>query len=320
MQSQAILPIFGQLGRPIALGHPDPDVLPDKQRAGIEYFPLQIRSILNRSLAPRLPFDWTINPYRGCEFGCTYCFARYTHNFFDLTGWKAFESKIFFKQNAATVLRRELKKRSLKGRRITIGTVTDPYQPAEREYQITRALLEVFNQVEGLDLSITTKSPLILRDLDLLTELDKRHTVRVNVTLTTVDPVLARRTEVRAPTPGARLRAIEGLSQEGIATYVFCMPIMPEINSSEETLWPLLTRARDHGALDVTASPLFLKREAKARFMPWLQEEFPGLVPLYRQLFGNRSRLEPLLSERLLATFSRLRLRAGFPHARPGRA
>ena len=320
MQSQAILPIFGQLARPIALGRPDPDAVPTKQRAGIEYFPLQIRSILNRSMAARLPFDWTINPYRGCEFGCTYCYARYTHNFFDLTGWKAFESNIFFKQNAATVLRRELKRRSLKGQRISIGTVTDPYQPAEREFKITRALLEVFTQAEGLDLTITTKSPLILRDLDLLTELDQRHSVKVNITLTTVDPVLARRTEVRAPTPGARLRALEDLAQEGISTQVFCMPIMPEINSSEETIWPLLSRARDYGALDVVASPLFLNREAKARFMPWLQEEFPHLVPLYRQLFGHRSRLDPLLSERLLANFRRLRLRAGFPQARPGRA
>ena len=320
MQSQALLPIFGQVGRPMTLGRPDPDAVPSKQRAGVEYFPLQVRSILNRSKASRLPFDWTINPYRGCEFGCTYCYARYTHNFFDLTAWKAFESKIFFKQNAASALRRELKKRSLEGQRISIGTVTDPYQPAERHFEITRALLEVFTQVKGLDLAITTKSPLILRDLDLLTELDQKHTVRVNVTITTVDPVLARRTELRAPTPGARLRALDGLAQEGIATQVFCMPIMPEINSSEETLWPLLERARDYGASDVVASPLFLRRDAKARFMPWLQEEFPDLVPLYRQLFGNRSYLEPLHAEQLLATFRRLRLRAGFPHSHPGRS
>lgn len=320
MQAQALLPIFGQIGQPLALGRPDPDAAPSRRKAGVEYFPLQVRSILNRSRAARLPFDWTINPYRGCEFGCTYCYARYTHNFFDLTGWKSFESKIFFKQNAASALRGELKRRSLKGQRIAIGTVTDPYQPAERHFEITRALLEVFTHVEGLDLAITTKSPLILRDLDLLTDLDKKHTVSVNITLTTVDPVLARRTELRAPTPGARLRAIEGLAQEGIATQVFCMPIMPEINSSEESLWPLLERARDYGALDVIASPLFLKRDAKARFMPWLQKEFPDLVPLYRRLFGNRNYLEPLYSERLLERFRRLRLRAGFPHTRPGRA
>ena len=317
MSSQAILPIFPH---PVVLGRPDPEVPASRQRADVEYFPLQIRSILNRSKAARLPFDWTINPYRGCEFGCTYCYARYTHGFFDLTPWKSFESKIYFKQNAAAVLLRELKRRSLKGQRISIGTVTDPYQPAERHFEITRALLEVLTQAEGLDISITTKSPLILRDLDLLTDLDRKHTVEVNITITTVDPVLARRTELRAPTPGARLRALEGLAQEGIATQVFCMPIMPEINSGKEILWPLLTRARDYGALDVVASPLFLKREAKARFMPWLQEEYPELLPLYRQLFGSRSYLEPLRKERILSTFRRLRLRAGFPHTRPSRA
>jgi DNA repair photolyase len=317
MDIQAILPIHPQ---PFVLGRPEPDATASRQNADVEYLPLQIRSVLNRSISRRLPFDWTINPYRGCELGCTYCYARYTHGFFDLTDWKSFESKIFFKQNAATVLHRELKRRSLSGQRISIGTVTDPYQPVERHFEVTRSLLEVFTQAEGLDLSITTKSPLILRDLDLLTELDRKHTVSVNITLTTVDPVLARRIEIRAPTPGARLRALETLSQEGIATQVFCMPIMPAINTDEEILWPLLSSARQYGALDVIAAPLFLKRDAKARFMPWLKEEFPHLLPLYQQLFGSRSYLEPLRSDQLLATFRRLRLLAGFPQSQPGRA
>ena len=159
------------------LGRPEPDAPAIRRHAAIahseiEYFELPIRDILNRCTSERMPFVWTINPYRGCEFGCTYCYARYTHGFFDLERWQDFETKIFVKREAAAALEKRLRKAAFRGEPIAIGTATDPYQPAEAHYKVTRSLLEVFRRAEGLNISITTKSPLVTRDLDLLSELD----------------------------------------------------------------------------------------------------------------------------------------------------
>ena len=266
--TQATLPCFAPTP---ALGRPDPDAEAVRKRAGVEYFELGIRDILNRCDSPRMPFAWTINPYRGCEFACTYCYARYTHGFFDLDRWQDFETKIFVKQGAAAALEKRLRKAALHGEAIAIGTATDPYQPAEHHNGVTRSLLEVFARVEGLQISITTKSPLILRDLDLLTDLDRRHAITVHMTVTTADSEFARRMEQHAPDPRARLRTIEKLSAAGIATRVNCMPVLPGINDGEASLRPLMEAVRSAGAFDISASALFLRGAAKARFMPWLQ-------------------------------------------------
>jgi DNA repair photolyase len=313
---QTTLPLFDP---PPPRGRPDPDAEAVRQRAGVEYFELQIRDVLNRCSAPRMPFTWTINPYRGCEFACTYCYARYTHGFFDLERWEDFETKIFVKQEAAATLERRLRRMALAGEPIAIGTATDPYQPAERHAGVTRSLLEVFTRVEGLQLGITTKSPLILRDLDLLTELDRRHAISVHVTITTVDPALARRIEQHAPDPRARLRTVARLAAEGIATRVNCMPVMPGINDGEAVLRPLLAAARDAGAEDVRAQALFLKPAARARFMPWLAAEFPHLAPRYRRLYARRDYLSDAESDAVLREFRRLRLENGFPRPCAGR-
>jgi DNA repair photolyase len=311
------LPLFPE--SPI-VGRPDPDAEAVRSRAGVEYFELRIREILNRCPSPRMPFVWTINPYRGCEFGCTYCYARYTHGFFDLHRWQDFERKIFVKRGAAQALARRLRKAALHGQPIAIGTATDPYQPAERHYGVTRSLLEVFSRVEGLEISITTKSPLILRDLALLAELDQRHGITVHLTITTVDSSLARRIEQHAPDPQARLRVVEKLAAEGIATSVFCMPVMPGINDHQEVLRPLFMAARRAGAFDVVANPLFLRPAARARFMPWLNEEFAHLSAAYQRLYGRRDYLTKGAKDELLKTFRRLRLEHGFPRGGPGRS
>ncbi len=316
MSAQALLPIFPAY-RP--LGRPDPDAEAVRSRAGVEYFQLPIREILNRCTAERMPFTWTVNPYRGCEFGCTYCYARYTHDFFDLGRWEDFERKIFVKEGAAESLLKKLKRAALAGQPIAIGTATDPYQPAERHHRVTRSLLEIFTRVEGLNLSITTKSPLVLRDLDLLTELDARHSISVHCTITTVDSKLARRMEPYAPDPRARLRTVKRLAAAGIQTEVFCMPILPGVNDSEAELRPLLLAARDAGASDVHGAALYLKPTARARFIPWIEQEFPQLTARYRRLFGRRDYLENAERDRLLATFRRLKLELGFPNAVPGR-
>ena len=315
MAQQALLPLFPHLN---PIGRPDPTADIARENADVEYRPLSVGKILNRCLNPRLPFQWTINPYRGGEFGCTYCYARYTHSFFDFRSWQDFERRIFFKRKAADSLKRELRRRDLRTQPIAIGTATDPYQPAEHHFEITRSILEVLTQVEGLELSITTKSPLILRDLDLLTRLDRAHSITAQITITTLDPGLSRRLEQRAPSPQARLRAVRSLTAAGISTIVYCMPLMPQINDGEDTLSPLFAAARDAGASDVVASALFLRSSARDRFLPWLRSEFPALEPVYRKLYGRRDYLPTAHRDELLATFRHLRLVHGFPRRQPG--
>ena len=317
MNASTTLPLFPDLALP---GRPSLNAPPLRSRAEVEYLDLGAREVLNRVDSPRLPFQWTLNPYRGCEFGCSYCYARATHSFFALDDPASFEQRIFVKRRAAERLRRELRRGDLRGQTIAIGTATDPYQPAELHFGITRSLLEVFREAEGLALALTTKSPLVLRDLDLLVELDRRHAVEIHVTVTTVDAELARRLEGAAPTPAARLRAVQRLAEAGLVTRVNCMPILPGINDDEEQLAPLLRAAREAGAHHVTAQPLFLKGAAPRRhFFAWLERERPALAPLYRRLYGRRDYLDDAAKERLLATFRRLRLEAGFPRPLPAR-
>lgn len=212
-----------------------------------------------------------------------------------------------------------MRKAALAGEPIAIGTATDPYQPAEHHHGVTRSLLEVLAKVEGLNLSITTKSPLITRDLDLLAEIDRRHALAVNVTITTADAALARRIEQHAPDPQARLRTAEQLSAAGIETNVYCMPLMPGINDGEAQLRPLLEACRDAGATDVGASPLFLRPAARERFLPWLAEEFPRLRARYEKLYGHRDYLRDGEREALMRTFRRIKLSLGFPRRFAGR-
>jgi DNA repair photolyase len=178
-----------------------------------EYFVLPVKSILNRCDSKRVPFEWTINPYRGCEFGCKYCYARYTHEFMELDAF-AFEDKIYAKESPAFLLRQELA-RTPKQDAIAIGTATDPYQPAERRYLRTRAILEVFAKERGWHLGLITKSDLVTRDLDLLAEIGRRNVLSVTVTVTTTDEKLARLMEPRAPRPELRLQAVQKLRSAG---------------------------------------------------------------------------------------------------------
>src|ERR1700732_1184377 len=182
-----------------------------RQGHEVEYFTLSVRSLLNRCTGVRMPFTWTINPYRGCEFACKYCYARYTHEFMEMRDGADFEQKIYVKQHAAELLRQELR-RVKPGEEIAIGTATDPYQPAERRFEVTRAILEELARHEGLDLGIITKGNLILRDLDLLTQIGQMSRLMVNVTITTLNVELARILEPRAPRPDLRMATVRKLS------------------------------------------------------------------------------------------------------------
>src|ERR1022692_4548562 len=212
----------------------------------VQYFGIPARSILNRT-RPGMPFQWTINPYRGCEFGCKYCYARYTHEFMEMAP-EDFEDKIYAKSAAAHLLRQELGR---VGRQdsIAIGTATDPYQPAERRFGRTRGILEVFARDRGRRLSITTKSDLVTRDLDLLREIARGNVLAVNITITTLDEKLARALEPRAPRPELRLRAVRRLSEAGICVGVFPNPIMPGLTDGDRALDRLARASRDAGAM-----------------------------------------------------------------------
>ena len=283
-----------------------------RERAEVEYFALQSRSALNRESSGRMPFAWTLNPYRGCEFGCKYCYARYTHEFMELRDGRDFERKIFAKTNAPELLRAELAAARDRGQAIALGTVTDPYQPAEQQFQITRRLLEVFARFEGLDFSITTKSVIILRDLELLREINARHRFSVHMTVTTTDARLARLLEPKAPPPAKRLEAVAHLSGAGIAVIVNAMPILPGLTDDPAALDDLVRQSAAFGARSIYGKVLFLMPSAMKQFMPFLEAEFPHLAGRYRRLYAPSAYLEGEYKERMAQLMSDLRAKYGF--------
>jgi len=284
----------------------------------VEYFSLESRSLISRVVSGRnLPFTWAINPYRGCEFACKYCYARYTHEFMELRDGVDFERKIFVKRRAAELLRHDLKKVK-RGEQIAIGTATDPYQPAERRYEMTRAILEEFSRHAGLEIGIVTKSNLVTRDAEVLRRVAERNEVFVNVTVTTVDVELARKLEPRAPRPDLRLEAVRQLNLAGVHAGVICAPVLPEITDKPRDLEALVKAAREAGAKYIYANPLFLKPCSAAVFLPFLEREFPALVEVYRKRYWERAFLPRGYGERLSALMRALRQKYGFS-ARHGR-
>ena len=280
-----------------------------RERAEVEYYGLATRSTLNRESSGRMPFAWTINPYRGCEFGCHYCYARYTHEFMEMWDGRDFERKIYAKIDAPERLRAELRQGRDKGLPIALGTATDPYQPAERQFEITRRILEVFAEFSALDLSITTKSVLILRDLDVLQSLVARHRFRVHMTVTTHDERLARLLEPKAPAPARRLEAVRKLAQAGIRVGVNAMPVLPGLNDAPRMLEALAAQAAQSGARFLYANVLFLAPSAMKQFMPFLEKEFPHLVKRYRKLYARSAYLRGDYPETIARLTAELRTR-----------
>ena len=283
-------------------------------KRGVQYFEMAARSILNRT-SPRMPFQWTINPYRGCELGCKYCFARYTHEFMEMDA-SDFEDKIYAKSAAGHLLRRELGRVERK-EQIAIGTATDPYQPAERRFGRTRSILEVFVRERGRRVGITTKSDLILRDLELLREIARGNVLHVNFTITTLDEKLARSLEPRAPRPALRLAALRKLGEAGIAVGVFANPVMPGLTDGERQLDRLAKTARDAGAQWFGGAPLFLMPSAQKVFLPLLEREFPELVARYRELYARSAFLDGGYKELVARIRERYGLEAGPTEYRP---
>jgi DNA repair photolyase len=278
----------------------------------IEFRTLQVRSILNRSVSKRLLWlAYSINPYRGCEFGCRYCYARYTHEFFvpgksvtdaqsktDFRDPEAFERIIFLKQNAAWLLEQDLK-RVDPAREIALGTATDPYQPIERRARITRSLLEVFARKEGFRLGIVTKSTLIERDIDLLAEIARRNTLVAHITITTADAELARKLEPRAPRPDLRFATVQRLREAGITTGVLCCPLLPGITDSEAAIDGMARRAAAAGANFFAGNPLFLKPCSRPTYFRFVHQQFPKLVAEYEKRFATADFATPEYSRKM---------------------
>ena len=253
-------------------------------KRGTEYFLLPVKSILNQCNSERVPFRWTVNPYRGCEFGCRYCYARYTHEYMELDG-AAFETKIYVKQDAGALAERDLSSEKIWGEHIAIGTATDPYQPAEKEFGTTRAILEKIAEREGLSLSITTKSNQVVRDIDLLRRISERSSITIHMTITTLRTRLARMLEPRAPRPDLRLEAVRKLIDAGINVGVNVMPILPGLTDREVDLDALVRASRDSGAQWLAASVLFLMPSSWKPFIEFLEVKFPKLARQYRDFY-----------------------------------
>ncbi|MBB3592307.1 DNA repair photolyase [Rhizobium sp. BK529] len=247
------------------------------------------RTAITRNESPDLSFDRSINPYRGCEHGCIYCFARPTHAYMGLSAGLDFESKLFAKPDAPKLLERELAKPGYKVRVIAIGTNTDPYQPIEKEWRIMRQLLEVLNKANH-PVAIVTKSAMILRDLDILSEMAAKNIVRVGISVTTLDRKLARLMEPRAATPTRRLEAIRGLSEAGVRTTVMAAPMIPALNDHE--LERILEAAKASGAEEASYVLLRLPLEVSPLFRDWLLQNYPDryrhVMSLVRSMRGGK--------------------------------
>jgi DNA repair photolyase len=290
-------------------------------KRAVQYFEIGCRSVLNRT-RPGLPFQWTINPYRGCEFACRYCYARYTHEFMELRESSDFEDRIYAKSDIGAILRGELK-RSLPVGGVAIGTATDPYQPAERRFGRTRAVMEAFAEHSGLSLHITTKSDLVKRDIPLFVEIARKNIFQINVTITTLDASLARLLEPRAPRPDLRLKAVQALADAGIRVGVQPSPIMPLITDQEQRLDRLGKAARDHGATWFGGGILFLQPCSRRVFLPFVERHFPHLLRRYLERYESSAYLQGAYPEMIRERISKIRERYGldarYPQPEPER-
>ncbi|HEX6434186.1 MAG TPA: radical SAM protein [Gemmatimonadales bacterium] len=331
----------GAAGQPSVDEAPQLDLLPsrppaplpvlDQRARGTRFIKLSVRSVLNSPASTHMGF-WSINPYVGCEFGCTYCYARDTHRWVverqgggtagqmgsnnlseaPLPAWEAFEKEILVKSDVAEVLTRTLNPARLAGSSLVIGTATDPYQPAERRFRLTRRILDVLRSYHGLSIEIITKSPLVARDIDLLQALSRHNEVNVNISLATADPRLARRLELRSPVPAARLRALRRLTAGGIYAGLIVAPIIPGITDDWAGLARLMEAAKEAGARYVIGSALRLGPAARHRFLPILEREFPELYERYRRHYATSDMASRSYQDALIRRLNALRQAYGF--------
>jgi DNA repair photolyase len=248
---------------------------------------IQTKSALNRvPSGARLPFEWTVNPYRGCLHSCVYCFARPTHEYLDFNAGRDFEREIVVKVNVPEVLRAELARPSWKRAHVALGTNTDPYQWVERRYELMRGIWEAMRDFAN-PCSILTKSPLVLRDADLLREIGERTQVSACLSVPTLDEKAWRSTEPHTPHPRARLEAVAELNRLGIPTGVLIAPLMPGINDAPEQVERIVALATEAGAVHIGGNTLFLRGSVRDIFFDWLRAHRPDLLQRYERLYAR---------------------------------
>src|SRR5271166_6160518 len=287
----------------------------------VEYFTIESKSLLNRCVSGRaMPFEWTINPYRGCEFACKYCYARYTHEYMEIDGGE-FEKKIFVKQDPATLLARDVnQKYSYESRasgytqaeHIAIGTATDPYQPAEKEYQVTRACLEELAKRDGLSISIITKSDRVVEDMDILKIIATKSALSINITVTTLKVRLARLLEPRAPRPDLRLEAVRKLREAGLNVGVSASPLVPGITDGEGELEAVAEAAKLAGAQWFFSGVLFLMPASAKQFLPFVREKFPRLAKQYQEWYAKNGYAPEEYRKKASERVQKIRQKYGF--------
>jgi DNA repair photolyase len=312
-------------------------VLEERLR-GTKFVSLTPKSLLNSPRQTGTDF-WSLNPYVGCEFGCSYCYARYAHRYVverahdagELSdaelvdfrgphGWEAFERRIFVKDQLLGALEADLRRYWRSGgpaggppAPLVIGTATDPYQPAERQFRLTRRILERLARSERLNVGLITKSPLVARDRDLLGEIQKRSDLEVYLSLITVDRELIKKVEARSPMPAARLAALAKLAAAGINVGLIVAPILPGISDDVPHLEALFRAARDAGARFVHTGPLRLYPAVRERFLPVLGQHFPELAPRYERAYARQSGAPREYAQALAVRIRALQVRFGFP-------
>ena len=282
-----------------------------RQRGDVEYRELVARSLVNRCSSPRVPFEWTVNPYRGCSMGCRYCYAAYTHEYLGLEAAASFHSTIYAKSFGPDETLRQLQRVARRGERIALGTATDPYQPGETELGVTRRFLECAAQVRGLRLGITTKGAVILRDLDLLARIHRHSQLSVQVSLNSTDAELLRRIEPWAPAPGVRLEVLRRLAEAGLRVGLSLSPILPGITDQEAGLDDLIGRAAGVGVSRMWGSLLFLRSPTREKYLDFIAQEFPRYLAAYRRAYAGVSHLTGAYRTRVEQMVRRLREKHG---------
>ncbi|WP_067571910.1 Rv2578c family radical SAM protein [Nocardia acidivorans] len=275
---------------------------------GITFHEVLCKSALNKVNGDGLPFNWTINPMRGCSHACTYCFARSTHEYLDLDAGEDFDNQIVVKTNIAAVLRRELHRRSWHRETVALGSNTDPYQRAEGRYRLMPGIIGALTE-SGTGFSVLTKGTLLRRDLPLLTQAARQVPVHLAVSIAIMDPELHAGLESGTPSPRARLELVRALADAGFAVNVMVAPIIPCLTDTRAHLDELLGAIAEAGAASVVAFPMHLRGSTRGWFLNWLAEQHPALLRRYRQLYGRgasvtpeysawlRGRIEPLLEK-----------------------
>lgn len=287
--------------------------------ARAQYLEELCKSALNRvPEESRMPFRWTINPYRGCTHSCHYCFARAYHTYLDLGVGEDFSSKIVVKTNVVEVLRRELASPRWTGEPIAMGTATDPYQHCEGRYRLTRGIISALADFEN-ELSILTKSTMILRDLDEYRRLNEAARVTVSMSVATVDERVRRVVEPGTPPGRRRLEILSRVADVGIRTGVLVAPILPGLTDDEEHLDEVLAASAEAGVAYASPIVLHVRPSIREHFMPWLRRTYPWLYPRYVELYGGRSYAPVAYQKEVTERFAQLRLRHGIGggHGRP---